>query len=97
MGLGAATAPTMASYKSMIRLSATVDSDVYLKTAMADFDKNSVKMLPVGMVCPSCGDREVNKVKNNSFCHACGNYSKTMVKTSKVDPSKLDVVITWID
>jgi uncharacterized Zn finger protein len=64
---------------------------------MADFDKNSVKMLPVGMVCPSCGDREVNKVKNNSFCHACGNYSKTMVKTSKVDPSKLDVAITWID
>ena len=81
----------------MIRLSATVDSDVYLKTAMPDFDKNSVRMLPVGMVCPSCGDREVNKVKNNSFCHACGNYSKTLVKTSRVDPSKLDVVITWID
>jgi hypothetical protein len=97
MGLGAATAPTTASYKSMIRLSATVDSDVYLKTAMPDFDKNSVRMLPVGMVCPSCGDREVNKVKNNSFCHACGNYSKTLVKTSRVDPSKLDVVITWID
>jgi hypothetical protein len=81
----------------MIRLSSTVDSDVYLRTAMADFDRNNERMLPIGMVCPSCGDREVNKVKNNSFCHACGNYSKTTIKTSAKDPSKLDVSIVWID
>lgn len=97
-GLGAATAPITASnVKSMIRLSSTVDSDVYLRTAMADFDRNNERMLPIGMVCPSCGDREVNKVKNNSFCHACGNYSKTTIKTSAKDPSKLDVSIVWID
>ena len=112
MGLGAATAPTevpaaspappgagvMASnIKTMVRLSATVDSDVYLKTAMPDFDKTASKMLPIGMICPSCGSRKANKVKNNTFCHSCGNYSRTSVKTSKKDPSKLDVSITWID
>jgi hypothetical protein len=112
MGLGAATAPTevpaaspappgagvvASNIKTMIRLSATVDSDVYLKTAMPDFDKTASKMLPVGMICPSCGNRHANKVKNNTFCHSCGNYSRTTVKASKKDPSKLDVSITWID
>ena len=112
MGLGAATAPTEVpaaspvppglgtvanSIKTMVRLSATVDSDVYLKTAMPDFDRTASKMLPVGMICPSCGNRKANKVKNNTFCHSCGNYSRTSVKTSKKDPSKLDVSITWID
>ena len=112
MGLGAATAPTempaaspappgagplASSIKTMVRLSTTLDSDVYLKTAMPDFDKTSAKMLPVGMICPSCGNRHANKVKNNTFCHSCGNYARTTVKTSKKDPSKLDVSITWID
>jgi len=112
MGLGAATAPTevpaagaappgagvvASNIKTMIRLSATIDSDVYLKTAMPDFDKTASKMLPVGMICPSCGNRQANKVKNNTFCHGCGNYSRTTVKASKKDPSKLDVSITWID
>ena len=97
-GLGAATAPTTASnIKTMIRMSSTVDADVYLRTAMADFNRNSEKMLPIGMVCPSCGDRNVNKVKSNSFCHACGNYSKTTIRTSSKNPSKLDVSIVWID
>jgi len=112
MGLGAATAPAevpasspappglgpvATNIRTMVRLSATVDSDVYLRTAMPDFDKSASKMLPVGMICPSCGNRKANKVKNNTFCHSCGNYSRTSVKTSKKDPSKLDVSITWID
>jgi transposase-like protein len=111
-GLGAATAPTempapapaapgmgpvASNIKTMIRLSATVDSDVYLKTALPNFDKTAVSMLPVGMVCPSCGNREAHKVKNNTFCYKCGNYSRTSVQASKKDPSKLDVSITWID
>jgi hypothetical protein len=111
-GLGAATAPTempaanpaapgmgptASDIKTMIRLSATVDSDVYLKTALPNFDKTAESMLPVGMICPSCGDREAHKVKNNTFCYKCGNYSRTTVQASKKDPSKLDVSITWID
>jgi ssDNA-binding Zn-finger/Zn-ribbon topoisomerase 1 len=111
-GLGAATAPTempapspaapgmgpvATNIKTMVRLSATVDSDVYLKTALPSFDRTVESMLPVGMVCPSCGDREAHKVKSNTFCYKCGNYSRTTVQASKKDPSKLDVSITWID
>jgi ssDNA-binding Zn-finger/Zn-ribbon topoisomerase 1 len=111
-GLGAATAPTEMpaanpaapgmgpvadTIKTMVRLSATVDSDIYLKTALPSFDRTAESMLPVGMVCPSCGDREAHKVKNNTFCYKCGNYSRTTVQASKKDPSKLDVSITWID
>lgn len=112
MGLGAATAPAelpapapaapgmgpvASDIRTMVRLSATVDSDLYLKTALPSFDRTVESMLPVGMVCPSCGDREAHKVKNNTFCYKCGNYSRTTVQASKKDPSKLDVSITWID
>ena len=111
-GLGAATAPAelpapapaapgmgpvASDIRTMVRLSATVDSDVYLKTALPSFDRTVKSMLPVGMVCPSCGNRHAHKVKNNTFCYKCGNYSRTTVQASKKDPSKLDVSITWID
>jgi ribosomal protein L44E len=49
------------------------------------------------MICPKCGNREAHKVKNNTFCYDCGNYSKTAVSQNKKNPSKLDVNITWID
>jgi len=100
-GLGAATAPPApamaSSLKSMIRLSGTIDADVYLKTASPSFDKTAEKMLPIGMVCPSCGNRKAHKVKDNTFCYNCGNYSKTKVAACKNDPTKLEVSITWID
>ena len=87
----------VANFKSMFRLATTVDSDVYLRTAMPDFNKATEKRLPVGMICPSCGSREAHKVSNNTFCYDCGNYSKTTVASNKKNPSKLDVTITWID
>jgi len=113
VGLGAATAPVesemmggmppapgmapMANVKAMFRLSATVDSDVYLRTAMPDFDRNTEKRLPIGMICPGCGNRAAHKVKSNTFCYNCGNFSKTSVRKNKNNPSLLDVDITWID
>ena len=75
----------------------SVDSDVYLKTALPDFERKTASKLPVGMICPSCGNKEAHKVKNNTFCYDCGTYARTTVKASKTDPSKLDVAITWID
>lgn len=87
----------MASARAMFRLATTVDSDVYLRTAMPDFDKANEKRLPVGMICPSCGSREAHKVKNNTFCYECGTYAKTKVASNKTNPSKLDITITWID
>ena len=110
-GLGAATAPApapapgmgggnmapMASAKSMFRLATTIDADVYLKTASADFDRTTAQKLPIGMVCPKCGDRNAHKVKSSTFCYECGTYSKTEVKANKRNPSMLDASITWID
>jgi transposase-like protein len=108
-GLGAATAPApapgmgggnmapMASAKSMFRLATTIDADVYLKTASADFDRTTAQKLPIGMVCPKCGDRNAHKVKSSTFCYECGTYSKTEVRANKKNPSLLDASITWID
>jgi len=100
-GLGAATAPApmapMASKKSMFRLATTLDSDVYLKTASPDFNRDTEAKLPLGMVCPKCGNRKAHKVKNNTFCYDCGTYAKTEVKANKKNPSLLDATITWID
>ena len=89
--------PATASVKGLFRLAATVDADVYLETAKEGFNRTASKRLPIGMVCPKCGNREANKVKDTSFCHSCGNISKTTVAQNKNNPSKLDVTITWID
>jgi hypothetical protein len=89
--------PAMASTKAMFRLAATVDSDVYLESAQEGFDRTASKRMPFGMVCPSCGNRKANKVKDTTFCHDCGNISKTTVAANKTNPTKLDVTITWID
>jgi hypothetical protein len=112
MGLGAATAPAptvpgmpaapapgmpMAAARGMFRLSATVDPDPYLRAASADFNRDKETRLPVGMICPACGNRHANKVKNSTFCGDCGTMSRTTVTANKKDPSKLDVTITWID
>jgi hypothetical protein len=100
--MGAPATPGMAPMasaesKAMFRLATKVDADVYLRTAMPDFDKMTEKRLPVGMICPSCGSRKAHKVKNNTFCYQCGCLAKTTVKASKNNPSLLDVDITWID
>jgi hypothetical protein len=87
----------MATAKSMFRLATVIDSDVYLRTTMADFDRSREKRLPLGMVCPKCGDRNAHKVKNSTFCYGCGTYSKTIVKANKNNPEFLDASITWID
>ena len=89
--------PAMAETRGLFRLATTVDSDVYLKTAMANFDRTAELRLPVGMVCPKCGNREASKVKDTTFCYDCGNIAKTAVAQNRKNPSKLDVTITWID
>jgi hypothetical protein len=89
--------PAMAEARGLFRLATTVDSDVYLKTAMPSFDRTAELRLPVGMVCPKCGNREASKVKDTTFCYDCGNIAKTAVAQNRKNPSKLDVTITWID
>ena len=89
--------PAMAEARGLFRLAATVDSDVYLKTAMPSFDRTAELRLPVGMVCPKCGNREASKVKDTTFCYDCGNIAKTTLAQNLKNPAKLDVTITWID
>jgi hypothetical protein len=89
--------PAMAEARGLFRLAATVDSDVYLKTAMPSFDRTAELRLPVGMICPKCGNREASKVKDTTFCYDCGNIAKTTVAQNHKNPTKLDVTITWID
>jgi len=89
--------PAMANTKAMFRLAATVDADVYLESAQEGFNRTASRRMPFGMVCPSCGNRKANKVKDTTFCHDCGNISKTTVAANKNNPTKLDVTITWID
>jgi hypothetical protein len=81
----------------MLRLATVVDADVYLRTASPDFDRTTEKRLPVGMICPKCGNRNAHKVKSSTFCYDCGTYSKTEVRANTKNPSKLDATITWID
>ena len=90
MGAMAATVP------AMYRLSATVDADVYLRTAMPDFNREAAKQLPIGMVCPKCGNREAQKIKNSTICYDCGNYAVSSVKPNQDDPTKVDVSIDWL-
>ncbi len=90
MGAMAATVP------SLYRLAATVDADIYLRTAMPDFDRTAAKQLPIGMVCPKCGNREAQKIKNSTICYDCGNYAVSSVKPNDSDPTKVDVSIDWL-
>ena len=91
-GMGAMASAGAALY----RIAATVDSDVYLKTTMPNFSRTAEKQLPIGMVCPKCGSREAQKVKNSTFCYDCGNYAISSVKPNDSDPTKIDVSITWL-
>jgi hypothetical protein len=100
MAPGAAPAPGMGAMANvgpaMYRIAATVDADVYLRTAMPDFNREAEKQLPIGMVCPKCGNRHTQKIKNSTICYDCGNYAVSSLKANETDPTKLDVSITWL-
>ena len=100
MAPGAAPAPGMGAMANvgpaMYRIAATVDADVYLRTAMPDFSREAEKQLPIGMVCPKCGNRHAQKIKNSTICYDCGNYAVSSLKANEADPTKLDVSITWL-
>jgi PPE-repeat protein len=79
----------------IVRLSYTVDADVYrdyarvkdaidtqrkLEPRLPKYaERHLLKALPVGMICPSCGDRNADKIQEDTFCFACGTMSKTTV------------------
>jgi ssDNA-binding Zn-finger/Zn-ribbon topoisomerase 1 len=79
----------------MVRISWKQDPEVFIKAAQADFDPNNEKTLPVGHVCPSCGNRKAKKVKSTRFCYSCGEvYIPRIHKSS--DKTKVEVSIDKI-
>jgi hypothetical protein len=111
LGLGAATAPQPAAGAPlgggaaapapptpgvMAQASWNVDSDVFVRLASSDFDKNKELRLPVGFVCPGCGNREAIKHQNTTYCNGCGTISKSKIAQCKVDPTKIRVSIKWL-
>lgn len=97
MGLGAATAPAPGApapagaapgpggtAPKMMSASWKTNPDVLVRVGQLGdkFDRTAEKVLPVGFVCPSCGNREVTKVASSgrSYCYDCGTISKSEIK-----------------
>lgn len=97
MGLGAATAPAPGApapagaapgpggtAPMMMAASWKTSPDVLVRVAQLgeNFDRKAEKVLPVGFVCPSCGNRGVTKVASSgrSYCYDCGTIAKSEIE-----------------
>ena len=79
----------------MVRISWKQNPEVFIKAAQADFDPKSESELPVGHICPSCGNREAKKVKSTRFCYDCGEVYIPRIHRS-ADKTKVEVSIDKI-
>ena len=80
----------------MVRISYTQDPEVFISATSPDFDVKTAKQLPVGHICPSCGNREAKLVQNNRFCYNCGDVYIPRVHKSSKDPKRVSVSIDKI-
>lgn len=80
----------------MVRISYTQDPEVFINATSPDFDVKTAKLLPVGHICPSCGNREAKLVKDNRFCYNCGEVYIPRVHKSSRDPKRVSVSIDKI-
>lgn len=59
--------------------------------------RRAMKELPVGHVCPGCGDREqIEKIRNKTICTACGTVAVSKVASVEGHPNLLENTIYWI-
>jgi hypothetical protein len=109
MGLGAATAPAPGSpapvgaapgpggTAPMMMASWKTSPDTLIRVAQLGnkLDRKAEKILPVGFVCPGCGNREVNKIASTgrSYCYDCGTISVSEIKEVNGD---IYSSISWI-
>jgi predicted RNA-binding Zn-ribbon protein involved in translation (DUF1610 family) len=90
-------APAMASSMPiMVRLSWKQDPEVFIRAASADFNPTTAATLPVGHICPSCGNRQAKKVQDHRFCYSCGEVYIPRVHASSDDKTKVSVSIDKI-
>lgn len=110
MGLGAATAPAPGApapagaapgpggtAPMMMAASWKTSPDVLIRVAQLgeNFNRKAEKVLPVGFVCPSCGNRGVTKVASTgrSYCYDCGTISQSEIEERDGD---IYSTISWI-
>lgn len=72
--------------------------DIFVKVASEgdSFNRSKSLKLPLGYVCPSCGNREAEKVKDTTYCVDCGTISKTKITACKTDNTKFVASIIWM-
>lgn len=101
VGLGAATAPgggEASPGPMMAQASWEIEPDVFIRTGSQKYNRDRELKLPVGYVCPSCGNREastLSKVKNRSYCYDCGTVAVSQVTESET-PGRVACTITWM-
>lgn len=110
MGLGAATAPAPGApapagaapgpggtAPMMMAASWKTSPDVLVRVAQLgeNFNRKAEKVLPVGFVCPSCGNRGVTKVASTgrSYCYDCGTIAKSEIEERDGD---IYSTISWV-
>lgn len=96
MGLGAATAPAPGApgvpgaapgpggtAPMMMSASYKTNPEVLIRVAQhgEKLDRHAEKTLPVGFICPKCGNREATKIASTgrSYCYECNTVSKSEV------------------
>ena len=89
-GLGGAVASTM---PMMVRIAYKQDPSVFIAAAQPDFNVDSARQVPVGNICPSCGNRHAKKVENNRFCYNCGEVYIPKIHKNASDSTKVYVSI----
>jgi len=110
MGLGAATAPAPGApgmpgaapgpggtAPMMMAASYKTNPEVLIRVAQLGdkFDRTAEKVLPVGFICPKCGNREASKVASSgrSYCYECGT-----IATSEIENRDGEIysTISWV-
>ena len=89
-GLGGAVASTL---PMMVRISYKQDPSVFIAATHPDFNVDSATQLPVGKICPSCGNRHAKKVHNTRFCYNCGDVYIPRIHKNSSDPNMVTVSI----
>jgi rubredoxin len=74
---------------------ASAGQNVPAETAMNA--RLAMKQLPVGCICPGCGDREnIEKIRNKTICTACGTVAVSRVAAAEGKPNLLENTIYWM-
>lgn len=89
-GLGGAVASTL---PMMVRISYKQDPSVFIAATQPDFDVVTASQLPVGNICPSCGNRHAKKVQNTRFCYSCGEVYIPRIHKSSSNSNMVTVSI----